>query len=282
MGAVRYGLAGLILWAWCQAKGEGRLTRKQWAVAGLHGLCFVVIGNGTVLWAEQTVPSGITALLVAVTPVGTLLMEWAFRLRSRPSLTMGLGLILGLGGVLLLSCKPDGGVVSVVPILVLLLGTLGWSMGSVLSLKLERPLSPIRAIASQMLVGSVVLLALSGCLREDRQVHLANVNLASVLALAYLILVASIAAYIAYGYLMVAVSPTAAGACSYINPIVAMLLGACFGEQIGGREVGALVAVLAGVALVSSQELRRARSQGKRAELRSSRVGPLADAIDLA
>jgi drug/metabolite transporter (DMT)-like permease len=260
MGAVRYLIAGGLLWIWCNYRGEELLTRRQWLVAGLLGLCFVVVGNGTVLWAERSVPSGATALLVAVTPIGTLLFEWALRMRPRPTLTTWVGLALGLSGVVLISVGSGQGATPLLPVMVLLLGTLGWSLGSVLSLKLERPLSPIRAIASQMLAGGVILFALSGCSGEPLQIRWSAIDLSSLLALGYLILFASIAAYIAYGYLMTAVSPTAAGACSYVNPVVAMVLGAAFGERMGGREIGALVAVLAGVALVSSQELMRSRS----------------------
>jgi drug/metabolite transporter (DMT)-like permease len=214
-----------------------------------------------VLGAEQTVPSGVTALLVAVAPVGTLLLEWGMKQRSRPGPLTWLGLVLGLVGVVVLVVQPGQTGFPLLPTVLVLLGTVGWALGSNLSLKLSRPTSPIRAISSQMIVGSAILFILSALGGEAGRFHVQSVTLETAGALFYLVFVASIAAYIAYGFLIDHVSPTAAGTCSYVNPIVAMLLGGCFGEHMGTREFASLAIVLTGVALVSSQELRRSRFQ---------------------
>jgi drug/metabolite transporter (DMT)-like permease len=276
LGALRYALAGSLLWAWCNAKNEEPLTKGDWLLSLFFGFCFVVVGNGTVLWAEQTVPSGMTALLVAVTPIGTLLFEWAFKLRSKPSGLTWLGLLLGLAGVVLLVDRSGPHKFTMVPVLVVLLGTLGWSLGSALSVKLRRPISPLRAIASQMIAGSLVLFILSGIAGEDRGLNITPFPIAPVGGLVYLILVASIAAYVAYGYLMTHVSPTAAGACTYINPIVAMLLGVGLGERIGSRELASLGIILVGVAVISSQELKRS-SKRERVPMSKAPRQPQAD-----
>ncbi len=260
MGFLRYGLAGAFLWAWCEVRGLERPTVRQWISQAILGMLFVVLGNGTVLWVEQTVPSGITALIVAIGPLWTILLEWALGMRRRPNLASWIGLVLGASGVTLLVGGTGAGTVAPLPIAVLVLGTIAWSLGSNLSLKFERPASPLRAVSAQMITGAFVLGLMGLATGEAGASHWGHVGLPAILALGYLILVASISAYIAYGWLIHNVSPTAAGACSYVNPAIAVLLGAAFGEPIGGRQFGALAMILIGVSMLSRAELKRTKA----------------------
>jgi drug/metabolite transporter (DMT)-like permease len=262
MGGVRYLIAAGILWAWCEFRGVDRPTAREWSASAVLGFLFVVCGNGTVLWAEQRVPSGAAALLVSVSPVWTVLIEWTIRQRSRPKFGTWLGLALGLAGVstLVLAGGPSGAIPAW-PALVIVLGTLGWGGGSVLAVRLSRPASALRSLSAQLLCGGLVLTLMGFGSGESSRWVWSAFDLSSVLALTYLILVATLAAYIAYAWLMHNVSPTTAGSCAYVNPMVAVALGAVFGEPFGIREVIAMAAILAGVGLVARAELRQRSAQ---------------------
>jgi len=274
MGGVRYLIAALALWTWCEYRDEARPTLAQWGCSAILGFLFVVCGNGTVLWAEQRVPSGAAALLVSVAPVWTVLIEWMTRQRGRPSTGTWIGLSLGLAGVAtLVLANGAGGQIPMWPALVILLGTVGWAAGSVLAVKLNRPSSPLRSLAAQLTSGGLMLTLMGFGSNEQARWVWSRIDLSSVLALAYLILVATLAAYIAYGWLMHNVSPTTAGSCAYVNPMIAVILGAMFGEPLGWREAGAMAAILAGVGLVTWAELKRTQTPKKENPVRTVFVG---------
>lgn len=248
MAGVRFLIAGGLLWAWCDARREPRPTRAQGANAAVVGLCLVALGNGLVTVAEQSVPSGLTAVLVAVGPVFMVLLSWARGSGPRPDAATTLGLGLGLAGVSLLVVGDKGGRVDPFGAGLIVAATFAWSCGVVVSQTREMPASSLRSNAVQMLVGGTAMLAVGAArgevLRPDR------VTLSSALALGYLIVFGAIVAYSAYGWLLRHVSAAAIGTTAYVNPGVAVVLGAFWGERIELRAVGAMTAILLGVWLL--------------------------------
>jgi drug/metabolite transporter (DMT)-like permease len=247
MAGFRFLVAGGFLWAWCDLRREPRPTLPQSRNAGLVGLLLVTLGNGLVTLGEGTVPSGIAALIVAIGPVFTALLLW-MRGGLRPSGATVAGLVLGLAGVGLLMIGGEGGRVDPLGAGLIVAATFSWSCGVLVSQARELPVSNLRSNAVQMLVGGATML-LIGLVRGE-SVRPERVTLASALALVYLIVFGALLAYTTYAWLLREVSATAAGTTAYVNPAVAVALGALWGETIGVKAVLAMAAIFGGVWLL--------------------------------
>jgi drug/metabolite transporter (DMT)-like permease len=211
-------------------------------------------GNGGVVWAEQHVPSGLTALLVATVPLWMALLEWMRGEAGRPAGRTSLGLVLGLLGVgLLVSARSVAGTRHVDPAgtLVLGLASISWAWGSLWGRRADMPRSPLLSTAMQMLLGGLLLL-LAGLLGgEAARVDLAVVSTRSVLALGYLFAFGSFVGFTAYVYLLRATTPTRATTYAFVNPLVAVLLGwALAGEPVSPRVIGAAGCIVLAVFLI--------------------------------
>jgi drug/metabolite transporter (DMT)-like permease len=207
------------------------------------------VGNGAVSWASQRVSSGLTSVLVATVPLWLVLCElWQGR---RPDFIKVVGVLLGLGGVALL-VMPTGTTTTVDPIgaVVLALGSLSWTIGSLYSRTARQSPSPSLAIAMQMLAGGSLLLILSFVLGEwTPELHVTARSAASLL---YLIVFGSLIAFSTYMWLLKVASPSAVGTYAYVNPAVAVLLGVLLaGERLPAQAVAAMTVILSGVAMVS-------------------------------
>jgi drug/metabolite transporter (DMT)-like permease len=247
MVAVRGVLAGAVLYAWVRWRG-GR------AVAGRELLAMVptatlLFGGGYVLvaWAEQYVPSGPAALLNATTPAWVVLFEWLSRKRVRPKLTFAFALGLGLGGVaLLVGGRGASGGVPLLPAVGLVAASVAWA-GGTLRARAQAQGDPVRDAAVQLLTGGLLLLPVSLVLGEGRAV-VQGFATSSLLALAYLIVVGSLVGYSAYVWLLHNVSASKVSSHAYVNPLIAVLVGAALaGEKIYGTTVGAAALILVSV-----------------------------------
>lgn len=244
LAGVRYVIAGSIAYAVALARGAPHPTPAQWRSAAVVGT-LLVFGNAGVVIAEQWVSSGIAAVAIASVPLWVALFAGLFG--RWPSRGEWIGLAVGLGGVLWLQ---TGGDLRASPAgaAVLTLSCVSWSLGSIYSGRLQLPKGLISS-AAQMLVGGLVVVALA-VLRGERIAAVPSAR--AVLALSYLIVFGSIVAYTAYQFLLSQVRPTLAASYAYVNPVVAVLLGAAVaGETVAPQSVGALALILGGVAMLA-------------------------------
>ena len=252
MAGVRFVAAGAILYAWSRARGAVPATRPQWRTAVVVGACLLLGGNGGVTWAEQFVPSGVAALIVASTPMWMVLLD-AVRLRAWPRPAVIAGLALGLVGIWLLVGPSDLGSDPVDPVGALAVGAAAffWAVGSIYQRGAPKAEATLLNVGMQMLAGGALLL-LAGVVLGERLV-LADVSAKSAGALAYLVFFGAIVGYSAYVWLLKVSTPAKASTYAYVNPIVAVLLGwALADEPLGPRVLSASVAVVAAVALITT------------------------------
>ncbi|WP_411279327.1 drug/metabolite exporter YedA [Gemmatimonas sp.] len=250
MGAVRFLVAGSMLYAWCRFRGAKKPSARHWKASAIVGALLLFVGNGAVAWASQRVPSGLTSVLVATVPLWLVLSElWQGK---RPDVLKVVGVLIGLAGVALLVVPTGGATATVDPLgaVVLALGSLSWTIGSLYSRTARQTASPALAIAMQMLVGGSLLLLLSLGLGEwTPELHVTARSAASLL---YLIVFGSLIGFSTYMWLLKVASPAAVGTYAYVNPAVAVLLGVLLaGERLPARAVAAMAVILGGVAMVS-------------------------------
>jgi drug/metabolite transporter (DMT)-like permease len=252
--AIRNLCAGPILLAFLKWRGAAWPTPRQWRNGALIGFMMMGLGNGFVCLAETSVPSGLAALVVAGVPVFALLFAWGLS-GTRPRLLEWLGIALGLGGMALLNFDLHAAA-SPSAVAVLFVAAASWAGATVLQRRLDMPAGPMSA-AVQMLGGGASLVAMSA-LRSERFVP-AAVPASAWIALAYLVVFGSIVAYTAFVYVIAHSRPALATSYAYVNPVVAVGLGALFaGEAVGGAIVAGMTVILAGVGLVVIGSARRA------------------------
>jgi drug/metabolite transporter (DMT)-like permease len=253
MAGVRFLLAGLLLYAWSRWRGEGPPTEEQWRAATIVGAFLLLGGNATVAWAEERVPSGLAAVLIAVVPIWMVAMEWGRR-GSRPGGRVIAGLLLGLAGVGLLVSpgRNEAGNVDLIGAVMLILASASWAWGSVISKSAPLPKSPFLATSMEMIAGGILLLIVAAIAGQFHGFYLSAVSWQAALAWIYLVIFGSLLGFTAYIWLLGHTSIAKAGTYAYVNPVVAVLLGwAILHEPITMRTVIATLVILAGVALVN-------------------------------
>jgi drug/metabolite transporter (DMT)-like permease len=256
MAGTRFLTAGVLLHAWGRLRGDPAPARSNLAPSLALGALFLLVGNGGVVWAEQRVPSGLAALLVAVTPAWTVLFEWGHG-GGAPGLRTLAGLAAGLAGVGLLVAPSglDSTGLDLAGAGACLLASLSWSLGSVRSRAMRLPASPAIASSLQMLAGGGLLFAVGLASGEAGRVHLATASTRSVLAVVYLIIFGSLVAFTAFTWLLRVSTPSRVATCAYVNPVVAVLLGWAFaGERLGPRSLLAAGAIVLGVILITTSK----------------------------
>ena len=252
MLAVRFLIAGVLLWTWASRRGEVAAHRpglREWRAAALVGGLLLVVETGAVAFSEKHVPTGLAALIVASVPLFMAIIDRAF-FGIRIPLVAGLGILAGLAGVGLLA---GGGVGGVDPLwaLVLLGGAFAWAVGSAYARVAPLPGGSVLSAAMQMLTASVVLFAISAAKGDLGHVHASALSLTSVSSIAYLVGFGSILAYTAYGWLLKNAATPLLSTYAYVNPAVAVLLGWAFaGERLAARELVAGLVILSSVALI--------------------------------
>lgn len=256
MAGTRFLISGLLLYAWARWRGAPRPTLRQWRNATIAGAFLLLGGNGAVVWAEQSVPSGLTALLVSILPFWLVMIEWARPPRRRPSAAVLIGLVVGFLGIVVLvgPGNPGGtGGVSITGAIVLMLGSLSWAIGSFWSRDAELPDSGLLTTGMEMLGGGL-LLSLAGVVAgELTNFDVRAVSTASFVGWIYLIIFGSLIAFTSYIWLLDKVSPARLGTYAYVNPIVAVVLGwAIAGEALSLRTGIAAVIVICAVALITT------------------------------
>jgi drug/metabolite transporter (DMT)-like permease len=256
MASLRFLIAGLglFLWRWLVSKDPlpTRLELRNTAIAG----AFLLLGgNGLVSWAEQSIPSGLAALLVSTMPLWMAAMQMLLpQYRTTPSWQTLLGIALGFAGVLLLINPFQTGLqeVNLLGAVVTTLASILWAFGSLYGSKAKLPASPMMGTALEMLCGSAML-ALAGTLTgEPARLNIAAISTSSLMGLLYLIVFGSLIAFSAYTWLLRAAPPSLTSTYSYVNPLVAIAIGYLFiGEVITPRTLIAALVIISAVALTT-------------------------------
>ncbi len=253
---VRFFISGLILLIWRWQAGDARPTRRQWVSAGVVGTLLLVGGNGLISYAEQTVPSGIAALLVATIPLWMVLIEALRTGGGRPSLLQVLGLLLGFIGIGILvgpsELLPGHATFDLAGVLLCLSAAFLWSLGSIFSRNADVPQSTFLFTGMQMLVGSLGLLLVSAALGEFGRFDPGGVSLRSLGGLAYLITFGSLGGFVAYGWLLKNAPISLVSTYAYVNPIVAVFLGNLLAQEpLNGRILAAAGIIIGSIALIN-------------------------------
>ena len=283
MASTRFFLAGLLMFGWAWNRGHlrdgGAPTRRHWLATLVIGGLLLGGGNGGVTWGEQFVASGVAALLVATVPVWMALLAHLLR-QERLSWLVGAGLALGIGGVVLVAHPWSGSVGQLKGVVAVLFAALAWSSGSLYARRARLPRSAIVVTAMEMLCGGAVLLVAATVNGELGRVHPEHFSVRSILAVLYLVVFGSIIAFSAYVYLLNHVSAALAGTYAFVNPAVAVLLGALvLHEPLSPAVVVGGAVIIAGVALVvagrsvDSRAARRAVTVSSAQSLRGSSAG---------
>jgi drug/metabolite transporter (DMT)-like permease len=260
MAGTRFLVSGSILYLWVSLRGAEKPTLSHWRSAAIVGAALLFFGNGGVSWAEQFVPSGITALVIAISPVWFLLFDWWHR-GVQPTLGAAAGLVLGTVGVGLLIDPANiigGQEIHPLGAVVLVLATMFWAGGSLYSRGSQLPANPFLATAMEMISGGMfcVLAGIIG--GELSGFDPSLITRTSVFSLIYLIAFGSLVGFTAYIWLLRHVQPSIVSTYAYVNPIIAVILGWLIaGEELGARIILAAVIIVAAVALITTFSVRK-------------------------
>ena len=248
----RHLIAGTILLFWCLIKGM-RPTWAQIRASVVIGFFFFLLGHGLLHWAEKVVPSGTASLLIAVEPIVVFLLSSAAARTWKLNGMLVTGILLGLAGVGLLvrGNGSDAAIGSKLGAVAVLAGAIAWSIGIIYSRRSKLSGSPLPLSALSLLAGAVMLITVGTAAGEARGFSLSQVAARSWLGLGYLIVFGSVIAFTAYNWLLEHFSPTLVATHTYINPVVAVLLGWAYGgEVITAKVATAAAMVIAAVVLV--------------------------------
>jgi len=256
MAALRFIIAGGVLYAWVIARGERSPASRHWPVIVGLSFLFFVGDYGLVFWAEQRVPSGITAVLMAMIPAFIALAEITVLRTQLLTFRLAFALLAGLAGVAVLvnrSFNLGGEPVNALGAFALVIASLSWAIATVLARKVSFPFSKTMSSGTQMLAGGICLALVSAALGEFREFHPLTISRSAWFALLYLIVAGSIVGFTAYVWLIHHESPTKVGTYAYVNPVVAVLIGYFFAaEPLGARTALGTLLVLVSVVLITT------------------------------
>jgi drug/metabolite transporter (DMT)-like permease len=249
MASIRFLIAGAILWGVCAVMGRARPTRADWVRASVTGTTLLLLGNGVTSWCVQFVPTGLGSLLLSTSPIWMALFDFVAT-RERPARPAIFGMVLGFAGMILLLQPKASGTLPLWPTVLLIAASISWAFGSIYQRRAGGT-NIILATAMQMVVGGALLALEALVFGEWQSFHWQAVAPSSLGALGWLIVFGSLCGYSAYVWSMQH-APVALGSTyAYINPLVALILGAIlFGERLTPLEVVASIVILAGVALM--------------------------------
>jgi drug/metabolite transporter (DMT)-like permease len=260
---IRFAVAGGVLYAWAWGRGV-RPKREHWMAGVIVGALFFLVSHGMIYWAEQTVASGSAALLIATEPMFILVFSWLAG-QQRISRSSALGLALGVLGVgLLTGAEIATKKSSLLGLGAVLLASVSWSAGVVISPRLRLPEDALMRTAIPLICGALMLLAAAGVTGEFQSVQWSGISLRSIVGLGYLIIFGSVVAFTAYTWLLQHCPPTLVATHTYANPIVAVLLGwLVAAEPLDANLALASLAILGAIFLIRRGERNRAPQETK-------------------
>lgn len=280
LGAMRFFAAGMLMMLWGFIKGERLVIKSSIITSAVVGILLLVLGNGIVIWVEQTLPSAFVAILVSSAPIWFVLLDksnWGVNFKSQATLA---GLGIGFLGVILLFSEQVSGLFAgsadktkLIGMLLLIIGSIAWSSGSLYSKHNPSEGSSTVNVAWQMIIASLVFLPASLINHEFDHVHWQQISGQAWFALAYLILFGSIIAYSAYVWLLQVRSATQVSTYAYVNPVIAVVLGMLFAnETISLLQIGGLVIILGSVLLINLPKYRSEKA-AKPLDIRNLETG---------
>lgn len=264
LSGTRFVAAGLLLYAWARLRGAPAPRRQEWLASLGIGILLVAGANAIVGWAEQRVPSGLAALIVAGMPLWVALFQRVGP-RARPlGAARVTGLLVGFAGLVVLlgggagacrgglaACVGTHAVPTLGPMLALVGASISWALGSVLSPRVPLAGDKMLASAMNMLAGGIVALGIGVAAGELTALEPARVSAASLAAWAYLVIFGSMLGFTCFTWLVSVVDPTRVATYAYVNPVVALILGWWLaGEPLGARTLIATPVILVGLVLV--------------------------------
>ena len=266
---LRFLVSGLILLMWRRAAGDSWPTRRQWQATAIVGLLLLLGGNGLVSWAEQRIPSGVAALVIATVPLFLVIAEALRPNGVKPTGPVLGGVILGFAGIYLLAgpAEGSGGLPwDRIGMSVLFLSSLLWAAGSIYGKTADLPKSALMTTGAEMLAGGLALLTVSGLCGEWEGFRWTQVSTNSWLGLAYLIGFGSMIGFVAYAWLLQNAPIPLVATYAYVNPLVAVFLGHGFAQEpLTPRLLGASAVIIGSVIVINGADRWRLRKAPGRA-----------------
>ena len=254
MAGSRAFVAGAVLYAWARYFGASKPTLVHWRSAAIVGGLLLLGGNGLLSYAEQRVPSGVSALIIGSVPLWMVLLEWVLHSGPRPSVGIVSGLIVGFVGLGFLVAPgrmDSGGRVDFSGAAILLSAAFLWANGSLYSRRAPLPSSQLLAAAMEMVAGGVLLMLASGIAGEWARFDPTKIAIRSWIAWIYLLVLGSFVGFTAYVWLLKASTPARVSTYAYVNPVIAVFLGwALAGEHITTRTLLAATAIILAVVII--------------------------------
>ena len=263
MAGARFLIAGGVLLAVLTLRGAPAPTARQWRTNAIIGTFLLLGGNGLVAWAEQFVPSGVTALIIGVQPLFFVLTEWAWPGGTRPSAITAGALVIGFLGVAWLAAPWEevssdtlhsGGIAAI------LLACVSWALGSIYSRHSHQGLDPLHASSVQMLTGGAILTLIALPHGDFQSLDLLAISARSWTAFAYLVVFGSLVGFSTFVWLLKHSTPARVSTYAYVNPIVAVFLGwLVLDESVNARTLIAAAIIITAVAIITVEKSRPAR-----------------------
>jgi len=255
MGGARFLLAGGGLYAWLRWRGVEAPAWDHWRNAFIVGALLLGIGNGGVNWAEQKIPSGVVALLIAVTPLWFTLLDWWRPGGAKPHLSTVIGILIGFAGMVLLVSPQGprcGTTLDPARVAGVICAGIAWASGSLYARYTPKPPAPLMAGALQMLAGGAILCFVGVVAGEADQFSVSRASARSLAAFAYLTVIGSLVGFTAYSWLLKVSTPARVSTYAYVNPVIALFLGwALAGETLSVRVLVAAAIIVVGVVIIS-------------------------------
>ena len=266
MAGTRFLIAGLILLVWALLKGEQIPDKKSILKISLAGVLMLAVGNALLAWVEQYMESGLAAILVATVPLWFVLLDkkqWNYHFTNKQII---IGLIVGFAGVILLfagkgSADLFNSKMKIISLIVLLVAEIGWTIGSLYSKYQKIQGSTLMKVAIQMVAASIVIFIGGFSLNEQKGFVISNISWESIRALAYLVIMGSLVAYMAYIWLLSIRPASLVGTYAYVNPVVAVFLGWLIAdEHVNIQKLIGLVVIIAGLVIVNISKEKKVAS----------------------
>ncbi|WP_415880662.1 EamA family transporter [Methylomonas sp. TEB] len=260
---LRFVVSGFILLAWRRLADDAAPTFRQWRSAAVVGILLLLGGNGLVCWAEQTVPSGVAALIIGAVPMFLVMADALRPNGTRPTLRVLVGLVIGFMGIYLLvgpTALSDGIPVNLPGVAALLLASLLWALGSIYSKTADLPKTALMTTGAEMLTGGFALLLVSALSEQWDVFNLAQVSVNSWLALAYLIVFGSMIGFASYAWLLQNAPIPLVATYAYVNPLVAVFLGNWFAQEpLTPRVLSGAAIIVGAIVFMNSAHGSRAK-----------------------
>ncbi|MDO9509598.1 MAG: EamA family transporter [Thermovirgaceae bacterium] len=250
---MRFLVAGGILYAIARPRTQAP-SLQNWRACFVTGALIILLGNGGIVWAQQRIPSGLTALLIATMPLWIVILNWLMFRQGRPSLIEISGTLVGFTGIAMLigtSRITEGDAFYPLGMAVILASALSWAIGSLYSRHGNLPPSPLLSAGMQMLAGGALMLLVSLFTGEISGFSPASVSLVSFLGWAYLVVFGSLVGFVCYLTLMRACRPSRVATYAYVTPVGAVFLGWLIaGEAVTGQTLFAAAVIITAVFII--------------------------------